>query len=1345
MERIYGTTWHAFSTWCSSRGHDLVRAIILQVLDFLQVGLDRGLAPNKIRRQILAISSVLLCDRSQTLTHHLMVRRFFKGASNLKPHTVHRYPSWDLHKVLDALTGSPFEPLRTVSLKFLTLKVAFLVAITSARRICELQALSAREDFCVFHQDRVVLSLCMEWGEAAVRCLPSSLVARCLDLIFELSLVAASSKVFWLQAIAALQAKATTHMGEVASKDSSAVGLDTTERLYAEPVSLQEVIPSPKLFMDLIQKQRRFIRCPIPRCSVKQRLMDTEIHHLISINAIEQVPKGQEGLGFYAILFLVPKNSVGWRAILDLKRLNWYIKYQRFKMQSLKSILSSIRQGDLMTSVDIKEAYLHVPIHPAHRRFLRLHFAGRHFQYQALPFSPSSVPRTFTKLLAEVAASLRSVPVRVNCYLDDILVLSPSRDKALWDLQVTMDSLRGHGFMLNLPKSHLQPTTSLLHLGTIINSATCEVFLSLERCQSIQRLASQVSALRLVPLALLSQLLGKMISCIDIVPWARFHARPLQWFLLPYQRSHTSHSQLKFHPFLKKNELCNLSLLKLYLDENGDVTADLNLISWVVLPRVNPIQEQLGSFERQRLIINQDHLLQLKLLNIGYNSRDNYLNTLGTSDALLDMLSTGEANVPNYSCGKKDNLLVFLDAAYRDISIQMSTSIGTYKVPQISYATASVALSDKREFPFFHRMIPKEGIQYPGIVQLLTHFGWILIGLFASDTEEGENFMRTFTPMLFHTFLKKNEFCNFSQFQLYLDHNGDVAADLDILSLLVFSKKDSIKEHLGSFERQGLIINQNALSRLKLLNKTLPQSKCVEKCHPGFVKQAREGEPVCCCDCVPCPEGTISTQEDTEKCTKCPDDQYPKKRIQCIPKVITFLTYEEHLGIILVSFATLLFLSTGLVLIIFIQYRESPIVKANNRDISYILIVSLLFCSLSAFLFIGQPRKATCFLQQTVFSIVFSVAVSSVLAKTITVVLAFLATKPGNRVKRWLGKSLANSIILSCSASRMLRFIFAIQVVNNNHQILHNLTLGYNCRDNYSNTLGTSDALLDMLSTGEANVPNYSCGKKDNLLALLDAAYRDISIQMSKSIATYKVPQFHTFLKKNEFCNFSQFQLYLDQNGDVATDLDILSWLVFSKKDSIKEHLGSFERQSLIINQNASSRLKLLNKDLILFCERDSKPNLPFDQSRLLNFIFATQVVNKNHQILHNLTLGYNCRDNYSNTLGTSDALLDMLSTGEANVPNYSCGKKDNLLALLDAAYRDISIQMSTSIGTYKVPQALAQLQVVCQLHHFLDREDLHSVTHALVIFQLDYCNMLYMELLLKSIWRLLLVESAAL
>ncbi|XP_039179600.1 uncharacterized protein LOC120299160 isoform X1 [Crotalus tigris] len=157
--RIYDATWRNFCQWYITKNLRPLRVSIPDILEYLLEGLNKGLSHSTIRRQIAALSTVLMCDNLHSLSQHPAVAAFLKGAINTRPPTVHRYPSWDLPKVLQALSMSPFEPLGSCSLYFLSLKVAFLVAITSARRISELAGLSIRSDLCMFLDDRVVFRL----------------------------------------------------------------------------------------------------------------------------------------------------------------------------------------------------------------------------------------------------------------------------------------------------------------------------------------------------------------------------------------------------------------------------------------------------------------------------------------------------------------------------------------------------------------------------------------------------------------------------------------------------------------------------------------------------------------------------------------------------------------------------------------------------------------------------------------------------------------------------------------------------------------------------------------------------------------------------------------------------------------------------------------------------------------------------------------------------------------------------------------------------------------------------------------------------------------------------------
>ncbi|XP_070810227.1 vomeronasal type-2 receptor 26-like [Pituophis catenifer annectens] len=190
---------------------------------------------------------------------------------------------------------------------------------------------------------------------------------------------------------------------------------------------------------------------------------------------------------------------------------------------------------------------------------------------------------------------------------------------------------------------------------------------------------------------------------------------------------------------------------------------------------------------------------------------------------------------------------------------------------------------------------------------------------------------------------------------------------------------------------------------------------------PCYRKSKIEEKPFCCYDCIPCPQGEITNQIDMEICLQCPEGKYPNnKQNFCLSKEMTYLSYEGTLGSSLVTVTIILFFITISVLGVFLKYHNTPIVKANNRSLSYTLLLFLLLSFLCPLLFIGRPMTVTCLLRQTAFGIIFSVAVSCILAKTITVVLAFMATKPGSRMRTWVGKSLALSIVLFCSFIQIL-------------------------------------------------------------------------------------------------------------------------------------------------------------------------------------------------------------------------------------------------------------------------------------------------------------------------------------
>ncbi|XP_038617592.1 vomeronasal type-2 receptor 26-like [Tachyglossus aculeatus] len=426
--------------------------------------------------------------------------------------------------------------------------------------------------------------------------------------------------------------------------------------------------------------------------------------------------------------------------------------------------------------------------------------------------------------------------------------------------------------------------------------------------------------------------------------------------------------------------------------------------------------------------INKD-LSLLPNISLGFHIFNvHFLGTI-TAESTMALLSGKAETVPNYSCEpeQRDKLLAVIGGMTSVVTTTGSWLLGLHKHPQISYGPEDPNLRDKTLFPSLYQ-ISESSLALPsGMVRLMKHFHWVWIGLLVSDDIRGE----TFAAVLMEE-MAKNGICvayvqrrsinvgvivvQFNEgsaltFYCVLGYVGLLTMASLLVALLARKLPDSFSEANSGRDE----FRDHCSFPLLLLAQT-PRSVCSESCRPGFRKTAREGKASCCYDCVPCAKGEISNQTDVEQCIKCPKDEFPNpQRDQCVPKTVVFLSYKEPLGMILVSLALCFSLLTALVWGVFIRHRDTPVVKANHRGLSYTLLAALLLCFLSSLTFVGLPSLATCLLRQITFGITFSLAVSSVLAKTVTVVLAFRATGLGSGIRRWLGPRVPSSIVCVCS------------------------------------------------------------------------------------------------------------------------------------------------------------------------------------------------------------------------------------------------------------------------------------------------------------------------------------------
>ncbi|XP_074140797.1 vomeronasal type-2 receptor 26-like [Sminthopsis crassicaudata] len=276
-------------------------------------------------------------------------------------------------------------------------------------------------------------------------------------------------------------------------------------------------------------------------------------------------------------------------------------------------------------------------------------------------------------------------------------------------------------------------------------------------------------------------------------------------------------------------------------------------------------------------------------------------------------------------------------------------------------------------------------------------------------------------PWQLHSYLKHTQFKNIVGEQVFVDENRRTEAQYAIMNYIYFDYYNDHLLYVGDFIPEAQLSQDFTICANVIVWDAWSSKVPSAVCPAGFKKLPLEGKPPCCFSCSPCSEGEISSHMNSELCKKCPEDEFPnEQRDHCLPKTVTFLDVDESWGKAVTAVAVSLSLLTALVLWVFVKFQDTAIVQANNRNLSYMLLISLSSCFLCSLLFIGRPTTVSCLFRHTVFAVVFTVAVSSILAKTIIVVLAFRVTGPGSRMQIFLHSRVPYCIVLICSGIQVL-------------------------------------------------------------------------------------------------------------------------------------------------------------------------------------------------------------------------------------------------------------------------------------------------------------------------------------
>ena len=349
------------------------------------------------------------------------------------------------------------------------------------------------------------------------------------------------------------------------------------------------------LKIDFTEQPPEYHTSPISLQPFEKTVLDNEITKLLAKQVICEC--SYEPNEFVSSVFTREKKDGTHRMILNLKRLNNYVSYQHFKMESLKNVIDILQPHSWMASVDLKDAFYSIHVNENYQKFFKFKWKGKLYKYLGMPNGYGEAMRIFTKLLKVPFSVLRSEGHLSVVFVDDTYLQAESQQRCLDNIHDTISLLHSLGFTIHAEKSILQPTQKIEFLGFIIASNEMTIKLSEKKTNTVKNkirsfLVSQKRTIRE-----LASIIGSIISCFPAEPQGKLHYRNLEYFKITQLRLSQGKFDAKLPPLPGEGTLelewwlehIDESVFKIHMPKTDLVIAtDASELGWGATNGIKP-------------------------------------------------------------------------------------------------------------------------------------------------------------------------------------------------------------------------------------------------------------------------------------------------------------------------------------------------------------------------------------------------------------------------------------------------------------------------------------------------------------------------------------------------------------------------------------------------------------------------------------------------------------------------------------------------------------------------------------------------------------------------------------